>query len=79
MRSTADFVVCDYPDANRLTIHIMAAVAESEREMISKRTREALAAAKVRGVKLGKPDNLTPEAAQRGRKLGTLARREKSR
>jgi DNA invertase Pin-like site-specific DNA recombinase len=78
MRSNADFLVCDYPDANRLTLHIMAAVAESEREMISKRTREALAAAKIRGVKLGTPENLTPTVATLGRKLGTKARSEKS-
>jgi DNA invertase Pin-like site-specific DNA recombinase len=78
MKSSADFVVCDYPDANRLTLHIMAAVAESEREMISKRTREALAVAKARGVKLGKPENLTPTAAKRGRAMGTKARQERS-
>jgi DNA invertase Pin-like site-specific DNA recombinase len=44
MESGADFVACDNPHATRLTIHILAAVAEHEREMISGRTKAALAA-----------------------------------
>ena len=55
MESKVDFVVADMPDANALTIHLIAAVAEYERELISKRTKEALAVAKSRGVKLGNP------------------------
>lgn len=54
--SGARFVAADMPDANELTVGIMALVAQQERQAISKRTREALQAAKARGQVLGNPN-----------------------
>ena len=56
MESNVEFIACDMPEANKLTLHIMAAMAQHEREATSKRTIEALAAVKARGQKLGSPN-----------------------
>ncbi len=50
------FVAVDMPEVNDLTVGIMALVAQAEREAISRRTKESLAVAKARGVKLGYPN-----------------------
>jgi DNA invertase Pin-like site-specific DNA recombinase len=80
------FIAADMPEANELTIHIMAAMAQHERKAISTRTKDALAAAKARGTKLGGWREYGEKHALHGQprrplvdhRLGTAAKREKA-
>ena len=67
--SKVDFIACDLPQANTLTVGIMALLAQQERELISSRTKAALDALRARGVKLGSPkNNLTDETRRKAAK-----------
>ena len=59
MDSGLEFRALDMPLASRLHVHVMSAFAEHEAKLISQRTKDALAAAKARGTRLGRPANLT--------------------
>lgn len=67
--SGVDFVACDLPDANTLTVGIMVTFAQHEAERGSERTKAALAQKKAQGFKLGKPENLTKIAIEKGREI----------
>ena len=70
MDSGVKFKAVDFPEANELTIHILASIAQHEAKVISTRIKEALAVKKVQlqkqGKKLGTPKNLTSDARSRG-------------
>lgn len=77
MRAGVKFVAVDLPEATDLTIHVMAAFAEHEAKRISQRTKDALAAAKSRGVQLGMagPMNLRRNIEQRKQAASSFADR----
>ena len=70
-----EFIAVDMPNANAVTVGIMAVIAEEERRLISERTKAAMKAAKARGVRLGNPNGAAAfrRTGFRGRKLGTEA------
>lgn len=74
MDSTTDFIALDFPEANRLVLHIMAAVAEHEAKIISERTSAAIQAKIARGAKWGNPQNLKPEYSALSRADAAMAR-----
>jgi DNA invertase Pin-like site-specific DNA recombinase len=81
-QSGVEFIACDNPHANRLTIQILAAVAEFEAKMISERTKAALRAYKARGGVLGsnrpRSRNLDAQARRKGAERAAVANRTKA-
>ncbi|MCJ2136382.1 recombinase family protein [Methylobacterium sp. J-026] len=73
MEAGVEFVAVDFPQANRLTVHILAAVAEHEAKAISDRTKSALAAAKARGTVLGGNRGAIITADARARSVASRA------
>lgn len=78
MESGVEFTAVDFPQANRLTVHILAAVAEHEAAMISARTKAALAAAKARGRVLGGDRGNFAEIQARGNAASQTVRTAKA-
>lgn len=64
--SGVNFQCVDIPDANTVIVGIFPTLAQHERELISQRTKAALAAKRNQGIELDKPENLTPEAQLKG-------------
>ena len=69
--SGVNFVACDLPDANTLSVGMMVTFAQYEAERTSERTKAALSQKKLQGFKLGKPENLTRDAIRTGQQIRT--------
>lgn len=73
-KSQAEFKIVDMPTADSFTLHIYGSLAARERELISIRTKATLSMLKAKGVKLGKPENMTEAARADGRKASIAIR-----
>ncbi len=64
LESDVDIVFCDFPQANKMVLHILAAISQYEAELTASRTKAALQAKKARGGKLGNPEHLMDKHEQ---------------
>jgi len=78
MESGVEFVAADFPQANRLTIHILAAIAEYEAKLISERVKAAIVASKVRGVVWGGNRNAPTAHLDEARRIGNEGRKRRA-
>jgi DNA invertase Pin-like site-specific DNA recombinase len=78
MESDVEFVAADFPEANRLTVHILAAIAEYEAKLISERVKAAIVASKARGVVWGGNRNAPTQHLDRARRIGNEGRRRRA-
>lgn len=78
MESGVEFTAVDMPKAGKFTLHIMAAVAEQEADMIAERTRKAMQTAKARGTLLGRRDDAIAAYAMKGNEASREVRSERA-
>ena len=64
LESDVEIVFCDFPQANKMVLHILAAISQYEAELTAARTKAALQAKKAQGYKLGNPEHLLDKHAQ---------------
>ena len=64
LESEIEIVFCDFPQANKMVLHILSAISQYEAELSASRTKQALAAKKSRGYKLGNPEHLLEKHEQ---------------
>ena len=58
LESDVEIVFCDFPQANKMVLHIISAISQYEAELTAARTKAALQAKKARGFRLGNPEHL---------------------
>lgn len=64
LESDVEIVFCDFPQANKMVLHIISAISQYEAELIAARTKASLQAKKGRGFKLGNPEHLLEKHKQ---------------
>lgn len=64
LESDVEIVFCDFPQATKMVLHILAAISQYEAELTASRTKAALQAKKARGEKLGNPEHLMDKHEQ---------------
>ena len=64
LETDVEIIFCDFPQANKMVLHILSAISQYEAELTASRTKSALAAKRARGYKLGNPEHLLDKHQQ---------------